>query len=108
MMDRHAHPAATEMKRPGSFPWPVRSVIAGFAGTAAMVLGYRVGHELRARVGRPLDYDDSLIPGQIVAKVLGMGEVDVASQAELRQALLWGYGSAFGLWHGILRRRLPE
>jgi uncharacterized membrane protein YagU involved in acid resistance len=23
-------------------------------------------------------------------------------------ALRWGYGSAFGLWHGILRRRLPE
>jgi uncharacterized membrane protein YagU involved in acid resistance len=37
-----------------------------------------------------------------------MGEVNAATQAELRQALLWGYGSAFGLWHGILRKRLPE
>lgn len=23
-------------------------------------------------------------------------------------ALRWTYGSAFGLWHGLLRRRLPE
>jgi hypothetical protein len=22
--------------------------------------------------------------------------------------LRWGYGSAFGVWHGTLRRRLPE
>lgn len=96
------------MRRRRSLPWPVRSVLAGFAGTAAMVLAYRLGHELRPRVDGPLDYDDSLVPGQIVAKVLGMGEVDDATQAELRQALLWGYGTAFGLWHGILRRRLPE
>jgi uncharacterized membrane protein YagU involved in acid resistance len=96
------------VSRRGSLPWPVRSVVAGFAGTAAMVLAYRVGHDLRPRVDGPLDYDDSLGPGQIVAKVLGMGEVSEATQAELRQALLWGYGSAFGLWHGLLRTRLRE
>lgn len=96
------------MSRRGSLPWPVRSVLAGFAGTAAMVAAYRLGHELRPDVDRPLDFDDSLVPGQIVAKVLGMGDVDEATQAELRQALLWGYGSAFGLWHGILRKRLSE
>ena len=28
--------------------------------------------------------------------------------AELGFALKWGYGSVFGMWHVILRRRLPE
>src|SRR6185295_10891217 len=50
-----------EMRRRRSLPWPVRSVLAGFAGTAAMVLAYRLGHELRPEVDRPLDYDDSLV-----------------------------------------------
>ena len=28
--------------------------------------------------------------------------------AELGLALRWGYGSAFGIWHGVLKRYLPE
>lgn len=89
-------------------PWPVRSVIAGLAGTAAMTLAYRSEHRLRPSVSGSLDYDDSLEPGQIVASVLHLGSVTDRTDAELGELLKWGYGSAFGLWHGILRRRLPE
>lgn len=89
-------------------PWPVRSVIAGVAGTAAMTLAYKTEHRLRPKVSGSLDYDDSLVPGQIVASVLHLGSVTDRTDAELGELLKWGYGSAFGLWHGILRRRLPE
>ena len=95
------------MRRRGS-PWPVRSVIAGAAGTAAMTLAYATEHRLRPQVQGALDYDDSLIPGKIVANVLRLGDVTDTEDAELKAALKWGYGSAFGLWHGTLRRFLPE
>ena len=88
--------------------WPVRSVIAGFGGTAALALAYRAEHALRPNVHRQLDYDDSLVPGEIVASVLRLSHVTERSEAELGTALRWGYGSAFGLWHGMLRRRVPE
>jgi hypothetical protein len=88
--------------------WPVRGVLAGFAGTAAMTAAYRSEHALRPDVHGQLDYDDSLLPGQIVANVLRLGDVTDREDADLGFALKWGYGSAFGLWHVILRRRLPE
>ena len=91
-----------------SLPWPVRSVMAGLAGTAAMTLAYRTEHLLRPRVEGQLDYDDSIVPGEIVASVLRLSDVSEREDAELGLALKWGYGSAFGLWHGILRRRMPE
>src|SRR6185369_7809108 len=89
-------------------PWPVRSVLAGAAGTAAMTIAYAAEHRLRPKVEGALDYDDSLIPGKIVANVLRLGDVTDTEDAELKAALKWGYGSAFGLWHGTLRRFLPE
>ena len=48
-------------------PWPIRSVVAGAAGTGALTLAYAVEHRLRPQVNGPLDYDDSLVPGEIVA-----------------------------------------
>lgn len=88
-------------------PWPVRSVIAGAAGTAAMTLAY--GSERRVRhATTQLDYDDSLVPGEIVGSVLQLPDVTDREASELGLALRWGYGSAFGLWHGVLRRRLRE
>ena len=59
-----------------SVPWPVRGVIAGFAGTAAMTAVYSYLHARRpGAIGVPdadglggkagLDYDDSAVPGQI-------------------------------------------
>lgn len=93
--------------RSRDIPWPVRSVVAGAAGTAAMSLAY--GSERRVRhATSSLDYDDSLVPGRIVGTILHLPDVTDREAAELGMALRWGYGSAFGLWHDFLRRRLPE
>lgn len=55
-----------------------------------------------------LDYDDSIVPGQIVANVLHLPTVLRQHPGEIAIALRWGYGSAFGLAHVYLRHRLPE
>jgi hypothetical protein len=89
-------------------PWPARSVLAGAAGTAALTLAYAAEHRLRPQVKGPLDYDDSLVPGQIVASIMHLPHVTAREDDELGLALRWSYGSAFGLWHGLLRRRLGE
>jgi hypothetical protein len=89
-------------------PWPVRSVLAGSAGTAALTLSYRLEHRLRPRRQGPLDYDDSLVPGQIVASIMHLPHVTDREENELGLALRWSYGSVFGLWHGILRQRFGE
>jgi hypothetical protein len=56
----------------------------------------------------PLDYDDSLVPGQIVASVMHLPHVSDRENRELGVALRWSYGSAFGLMHGLLHRSLRE
>lgn len=89
-------------------PWPVRSVVAGATGTAAMTLAYETERRLRRGHSGPLDYDDSLVPGKIVASVMHLGRVTDREENELGLALRWGYGSAFGIWHGLLRRRIKE
>jgi len=89
-------------------PWPIRSIIAGTAGTATMTLAYALEHRLRPEVKGPLDYDDSLVPGEIVAGILRLQDVTGREDHDLGLALRWSYGSAFGLWHGLLRRRIPE
>ena len=48
------------------------------------------------------------MPGQIVASVMHLPHVTALEDHELGLALRWGYGSAFGLWHGLLHRALPE
>src|SRR5437763_13464149 len=88
--------------------WPVRSLVAGAAGTAALTLAYAVEHRLRPRIRGPLDYDDSLVPGQIVASIMHLPHVTAREEDELGLALRWSYGSAFGLWHGLLVRRVGE
>jgi hypothetical protein len=88
--------------------WPLRSVLAGTAGTATMTLAYATERRLRPRVRGPLDYDDSLVPGQIVASVMHLPHVTDREDHELGLILRWSYGSAFGLWHGILRSRVRE
>lgn len=89
-------------------PWPIRSVLAGTAGTASMTLAYAAERRLRAAGERPLDYDDSLVPGEIVASVMHLSHVTAKQDGELGLILRWSYGSAFGLYHGLLRRRLRE
>ena len=90
-----------------SLPWPVRSVMAGAAGTTAMTLAYATERRLRGMIG-PLDYDDSLVPGEIVAGIMHLGAVSDREANDLGLALRWTYGSAFGLWHGVLRRKIGE
>jgi hypothetical protein len=94
------------LKKP-MVPWPVRSIVAGAAGTAALSLTYAAERRLR-HTDTQLDYDDSLVPGEIVANILRLPDVSDREEAELGLALRWGYGSAFGLWHGLLRRRISE
>jgi len=88
--------------------WPIRSVLAGAAGTAAMSLAYAGERRLRPRHRGPLDYDDSLVPGQIVGVIMHLPHVTARGDRDLGLALRWSYGSAFGLWHGVLRRLLGE
>jgi hypothetical protein len=85
-----------------------RSIVAGTAGTAAMTLVYAGERRLRRGVARPLDYDDSLVPGQIVAGIMHLPHVTAREEWELGMLLRWSYGSIFGLWHGELRRWAPE
>ena len=47
-----------------SLAWPIRSVCAGAAGTAALTLSYAGERRLRRRHAGQLDYDDSLVPGR--------------------------------------------
>src|SRR3954471_19089740 len=87
--------------------WPIRSVLAGTAGTATMTLADAAERRVRRARG-PLDYDDSLVPGQIVASIMHLPHVTAREDRELGLILRWSYGSAFGLWHGTLRRLIPE
>jgi hypothetical protein len=89
-------------------PWPIRSVLAGAAGTTSMTLAYAAERRLRPKVQGPLDYDDSLVPGEIVAGIMHLRNVTAGEENELGLALRWSYGSVFGVWHGYLRRRIGE
>jgi hypothetical protein len=89
-------------------PWPIRSTLAGTAGTATMTAAYATERRLRHNHRGPLDYDDSLVPGTIVASVMHLGHVTAKEDNELGLALRWSYGSVFGIWHGLLHRRIRE
>ena len=80
--------------------WPIRSVVAGAAGTAALTAAYAAERRVRPSHEGQLDYDDSLVPGQIVASVMHLPHVTARGDRDLGLALRWGYGSAFGLLHG--------
>jgi hypothetical protein len=73
-----------------------------------MTLAYATERRLRSGRREPLDYDDSLVPGQIVASVMHLPHVTAREDRELGLLLRWSYGSAFGIWHGALRRRIAE
>jgi hypothetical protein len=91
-----------------SVHWPIRSVLAGTAGTAALSLAYVVERRIRRRHSGPLDYDDSLVPGQIVASIMHLPHVTAREDRDIGWILRWSYGSVFGLWHGALRKRISE
>jgi hypothetical protein len=88
--------------------FPLRSILAGTAGTTALSLAYAAERRLRRRHRGSLDYDDSLVPGEIVASIMHLPHVTAREENDLGLTLRWGYGSAFGLWHGLLRQRISE
>jgi len=88
--------------------WPIRSVVAGAAGTAALTAAYAAERRVRRSHEGQLDYDDSLVPGQIVVSVMHLPHVTARGDRDLGLALRWSYGSAFGLLHGVLRRAVGE
>jgi hypothetical protein len=87
---------------------PIRSILAGSAGTLALTLAYATERRVRRGHRGQLDYDDSLVPGQIVASIMHLPHVTDREENDLGLALRWGYGSVFGVWHGILHRRFSE
>lgn len=70
-------------------------------------LAYEVEHRVK-RTDKPLDYDDSLVPGRIVVTIFDLPRVTPREEYDLGLALRWSYGSVFGLWHGALKRRVGE
>jgi hypothetical protein len=48
------------------------------------------------------------VPGQIVAGIMHLTNVTDRKERELGLGLRWSYGSVFGIWHGLLRRRIGE
>jgi len=82
--------------------------MAGTAGTATLTAAYAAEHRVRTDVLGQLDYDDGLVPGQIVASILHLPQVTQQRERELGLILRWSYGSAFGLMHGALRRAKGE
>jgi hypothetical protein len=83
-------------------------VLAGTAGTASLTAAYALERRLRSNHRGSLDYDDSLVPGQIVAGIMHLPHVTAREERDLGLMLRWSYGSVFGLWHGVLRRLIPE
>jgi hypothetical protein len=63
--------------------WALRSVLAGTAGTATMTLAYGVERRLRRGPTGPLDYDDSLVRGQIVASIMHLPHVTASEDRDL-------------------------
>lgn len=112
--------------RPPRLHWLARGVSAGAAGTMAMTLWYYLERTLRdgkftgvARLSdgteirglasiEGLDYDDSVVPGQIVANILHLPAVTAKEAGDITIALRWSYGSAFGIAHVLLRKRFDE
>src|SRR5256885_10426551 len=87
--------------------WPLRSVLAGTAGTATLTLAYAAERRLRPRVQRPLDYDDSVVPGQIVASVMHLPHVTArrGSRVGAHPALELRLGLRSLAWHAAPARR---
>lgn len=113
-------------RRLPQLPWLSRGLVAGAAGTAAMAAWYHVARLVRrgrysgaktltdgtavtglwSQVG--LDYDDSMVPGQIVANLLGLDQPTPSETRAIALGLRWSYGSTFGLAHVLLRNRIRE
>ncbi|MFM9033182.1 MAG: hypothetical protein ACKOQ4_02645 [Mycobacterium sp.] len=113
-------------RRRPQLPWLKRGLVAGASGTAMMAAWYHLERFLRRgdytgvttlADGTPveglwshegLDYDDSVVPGQIVASILNLPKPTDREAGAITLALRWTYGSAFGVVHVLLRNRIRE
>ncbi len=107
-------------------PWFTRGLAAGVGGTTVMAAWYHTERALRRgrytgvktlADGTPveglwsregLDYDDSIVPGQIVASILNLPAPTPREAGAITLALRWTYGSAFGILHVLLRNKMRE
>ena len=107
-------------------PWLTRGLVAGAGGTAVMAAWYHLERTVRRGQytgvttladGTPveglwsregLDYDDSIVPGQIVANILNLPTPTARQAGAITLALRWTYGSVFGILHVLLRNRIGE
>jgi hypothetical protein len=55
-----------------------------------------------------MDYDDGVIPGEIVLHILHLPDLGASEETRAGLLLRWGYGSAFGIAHALLRKRMTE
>lgn len=83
-----------------------RRLLRGRPGEAASLSDGTAVAGLTGSTG--LDFDDSVVPGEIVASILHLPSVTDLQAGELTETLRWSYGSAFGIAHVFLRDRLPE
>src|SRR5438045_9315844 len=73
-----------------------KGLVAGFAGTAAMTAPSTLEARLRGRA-------PSSAPARATAKVLGIASFeDAIAQARFNDLSHWGYGSGWGVVHGLL------
>lgn len=74
-----------------------KGLVAGFAGTAAMTVSSTLEMKRRGRAA-------SSAPADATAKLLGIERFgDDAAKARFSNLVHWGYGSAWGVVHGLLR-----
>jgi hypothetical protein len=74
-----------------------KGVVAGLLGTAAMTVSSTVEAKLRGRA-----FSDA--PARATAKALGIKEFeDARAKARFSDLSHWGYGTAWGVAHGLLR-----
>lgn len=82
-----------------------RPLRRGSFGVSSLTDGTPV-QGLWSQVG--LDYDDSMVPGQIIANLLRLDQPTHTEIKIIALSLRWTYGSAFGLAHVLLRNRIRE
>jgi hypothetical protein len=74
-----------------------KGVVAGIAGTAAMTISSTLEAKLRGRA-----FSDA--PARATAKALGIKEFeDARAKARFSDLSHWGYGTAWGVAHALLR-----
>ena len=74
-----------------------RGVIAGGVATAAMTAAYTAERRTRrlTRGVEAMDYDDGVVPGQIVLHLLHLPDLGASEETTAGLMLRWSYGSAF-------------